>query len=213
MAIAPIEGTPPEIPGPGLHVLEGGRHLGAPPRRTALHARDDRAEALRRSRAAHPTATARPGQPAAPSPRTVVAPIGAPWSDPCEVPRSAAAQRHGDPIRSARASASGRRDPAIRAQTLARRRRTMAAGVVLLAVVLLAMPLRALGAVTVSGQPTPGGVPAGLAPGTIYVVQPGDTLESIAARVNASELATIERQLASSTGSSTVVAGEHVTIP
>jgi LysM repeat protein len=85
--------------------------------------------------------------------------------------------------------------------------------VVLAAVVLLAMPLRALGAVTVAGQPTPAGTPAGLAPGSVYVVQPGDTLRSIASQVNPSELGVIEHKLATSIGSTHVVAGEHVTIP
>jgi len=103
--------------------------------------------------------------------------------------------------------------PSVRAQTLARRRRTLAIGVVLAAVTLLAMPLRAIGAITVDGRPTPAGVPAGLAPGSIYVVHNGDTLRSIALRVNPAELASIEQQLAASTGSTHLVAGEHVTIP
>jgi len=75
------------------------------------------------------------------------------------------------------------------------------------------MPLRALGAVTVNGQGTPNGVPAGLAPGSVYVVQPGDTVRTIAARVNPAELAVITREIAATIGSSTVVPGEHITIP
>jgi len=106
-----------------------------------------------------------------------------------------------------------RRGPSVRAQTLARRRRTVAVGVVLAAVVLLAMPLRALGAVTVDGRATPAGVAAGLAPGSIYVVQPGDSLRSIAVRVNPAALAVVEHELAASTGSSVLVPGEHVVIP
>jgi len=77
----------------------------------------------------------------------------------------------------------------------------------------LAMPLRALGAVTVLGQQTPGGVPAGLAPGSTYVVQHGDTLRSIAQRVNAAIAPLIAAELAAETGSAQVVAGEHVRIP
>jgi LysM repeat protein len=101
----------------------------------------------------------------------------------------------------------------VRAQTLARRRRTAGFSLVLAAVVLLAMPLHALGAVTVAGQPTPAGAPAGLAPGSVYVVQPGDTLRSIASQVNPAELGVIEHRLATSIGSTHVVAGEHVIIP
>jgi LysM repeat protein len=87
----------------------------------------------------------------------------------------------------------------------------MSAAVV--AIGLLAMPLHALGAVTLDGRPTPGGVPAGLAPGSVYVVQPGDTIASIAQRVNRAETASIGRDLAASTGSRVVVPGEHVAIP
>lgn len=106
------------------------------------------------------------------------------------------------------------RTPAVaRATTLARRRRTAALSVVVLSVVLLALPLRALGAVTVDGRSTPGGVPAGLAPGSVYVVQPGDSLASIARAVNPAAAATIEHQLAVASGSASVVPGEHVRIP
>lgn len=204
MAIAPIEGTTPARSTRGLRVIDGGRRPDAPPRGAAVHARDGRAEALRRSRAAHPTAATRADRPTPP----VAVPL--------EVPSAAPLRRVADrTTRVARPSATpspwGR--PAVRAQALARRRRTMSFGVVLAAIVLLAMPLRALGAVTVVGQPTPAAVPAGLAPGSIYTVQPGDTLRSIALRVNPAAAAAIERQLAASIGSSVVVAGEHVTIP
>jgi hypothetical protein len=47
----------------------------------------------------------------------------------------------------------------------------------------------------------------------VYVVQPGDTLRSIAARVNAGAVARITAELATETGSSSVVPGEHVRIP
>jgi hypothetical protein len=93
------------------------------------------------------------------------------------------------------------------------RRRRVGLGVVLLSVVLLALPLRALGAVTVDGRPTPGAVPAGLAPGSVYVVQPGDTLRSIAAQVDPAAIGATARELATSTGASVVVPGEHVRIP
>jgi len=67
--------------------------------------------------------------------------------------------------------------------------------------------------VTLSGQQTPAGVPGGLADGTRYVVQPGDTLRSIVMRINPGDAAHLERELASSLGSTTVVPGERVTIP
>jgi hypothetical protein len=208
MAIAPIEGTTPERADPGLRVIAGGRRPDAPARGAALHARDGRAEALRRSRAAHPTAVTRVDRALAPVADPAVLPVGSPWEDPSRV-RSPVASRQP----AARDQGAVRTRGHVRAKTLARRRRTMAIGVVLVAVVLLAMPLRALGAVTVAGQPTPAGVPAGLAPGSIYVVQDGDTLRSIAMRVNAVAAAAIERELATSIGSSHVVVGEHVTIP
>jgi hypothetical protein len=85
--------------------------------------------------------------------------------------------------------------------------------VVVAALILLALPLRALGAVTVDGRATPGGAPAGLAPGAAYVVQPGDTLRTIALRVNPAALRSIESALARSIGSRTVVPGERVVIP
>jgi LysM repeat protein len=211
MAIAPIEGTTSERPARGLRVLEGGRRAGAPPRGTALHARDGRAEALRRSRAAHPTAATR------------VERTSAPVANPAELLGDRrGADRGADRLRSdhqiagaprrAVAEAQARGDVGRRAQAVARRR-IAGVAVVLAAVALLAMPLRALGAVTVAGQPTPAGVPAGLAPGSVYVVQPGDTLRSIALQVNRAEPATIEHELATSTGTPVVVAGEHVTIP
>jgi LysM repeat protein len=84
---------------------------------------------------------------------------------------------------------------------------------VLAAVVLLALPIRALGAVTLAGQATPGGVPAGLAPGSTYVVQAGDTIASLAKRINAGDAAQLERSLIAEVGSSTLVPGERVVVP
>jgi len=85
--------------------------------------------------------------------------------------------------------------------------------VTLVAVVLLALPIRALGAVTIAGQDTPGGIPAGLAPGSTIVVQPGETISSVAVEVNANDAARIARALVAELGSSTLVPGEHVVIP
>jgi hypothetical protein len=186
MALAPLEGQPrdPQAARGPLRLVQGGRPASAPPRRSAVHARP---EALARSRASHPTAVG-----------------SAPWSElDLAGNREACAPR---PV-------ALRRVSAVRAQTLARRRRTVGVVVVLVAAVLLAMPIRALGAVTVAGQSTPGAVPSGLAPGSVYVVQPGDSIHSIAERINPAERSTIERELATSLGSSTVVPGERVLIP
>jgi LysM domain len=102
---------------------------------------------------------------------------------------------------------------AIRAAQRRRRRivlATLAAGVVVLA---LALPIRALGTVTVSGQQTPGGTTAGLADGSPYVVQPGDTLASIANRINPADATQLVRQMANEVGSHTIVPGEHLILP
>jgi LysM repeat protein len=80
--------------------------------------------------------------------------------------------------------------------------------------VVLALPLRALGGVTVTGQQTPGGLPAGLIPGEPYTVRAGDSLASIASRLGApSAQAQLVRELRQEVGSSVVVPGEQITLP
>ncbi len=202
MAIAPLNATRDAagLDESGLRLVRGGRPTGAGPRGSARHAATERTEALRRSRAAHPTARPRTGPVVLPASRL-----------------TAGASRRGlvGPL------ATRELDPAVRtssrtssrAATPARRRRTAGLGTAVVALVLLAMPLHALGAVTLDGRPTPGGVPAGLDPGSVYVVQSGDSIASIAQRVNPSQAATIERELVASTGSRAVVPGEHVVIP
>jgi hypothetical protein len=192
MAIAPLEETSgvPATRRSGLRVVQGGRPAGAPARGAGRHVRTDReggeehARAVRRSRADHPTAQTAVTE----RPRLVV-------SLPPQL------------------STAPERRAMVRAQTLARRRRTVAVVVVLTAVTLLAMPLRALGAVTVDGRATPGAVPAGLAPGSLVTVHQGDTIRSIAMRVNPGRLAVVEHEIATSVGSTTLVPGEHVIIP
>jgi cell envelope opacity-associated protein A len=102
---------------------------------------------------------------------------------------------------------------AVREQTLARRRRTTMVLAGVLAVVTLALPLRALGAVSVSGQTTPLGAPSGLADGSSYTVHAGDTLTSIAAKVNPADTHAVVRALVSELGTTLVVPGEHIRIP
>jgi hypothetical protein len=71
--------------------------------------------------------------------------------------------------------------------------------------VLLALPIRAIG-----GHPIAGSAPAA---GQVYVVQSGDTLTSIAQRVEPGHVAGLVQRLASEAGSSTIVPGEHLLIP
>lgn len=191
MALAPLE-DPRELdaaPRPGLRLIRGGRPTSAGRRGAAVHARPDAATELRRSRAAHPAAALR------------------------EEDLYVDVDHATRPGRVAVIEERRRRTAAIKARTAARRRRSATALVVLVSVVLLVLPIRALGAVTVSGQQTPSGVPGGLADGLRYVVQPGDTLRSIAMRINPGNVAHLEHELAASLGSATVVPGERVTIP
>jgi hypothetical protein len=89
------------------------------------------------------------------------------------------------------------------------RRRVILGLVVLGLLVLLALPIRAIG-----GHPVTGSAPAA---GQVYVVQGGDTLASIARRVEtgsgAGNVAGLVRRLSAEVGSSTVVPGEHLLIP
>ncbi len=101
-----------------------------------------------------------------------------------------------------------RRDAVIR-----RRRLVVGAGVIV-AVLLLSFPLQALGGKTVTGQMAPSGVTTGLPDGSLYVVQPGDTLASIAHRINpAGDQAALVRALRTTVGSPVVVPGEHIVLP
>jgi len=103
---------------------------------------------------------------------------------------------------------------ALRTSRRVRRNRALLGLAVAAAVVVLCLPLRATGAVTVMGQPTPGGVPAGLSDGTPYVVQGGDTLDSIARKMApAGDTAQIVAKLRQVVGSSVVVPGERIILP
>jgi hypothetical protein len=85
------------------------------------------------------------------------------------------------------------------------RRRVILGFLVVGLLVLLMLPVTALGGKTVAdGAPTAG---------QKYVVRSGDTLASIASRVGGGNVAGIERQLASETGSTVLVPGEHLLIP
>lgn len=88
---------------------------------------------------------------------------------------------------------------------LVRRRRMVLAVVVLGLLVLLALPIRALGGSTLA-QAAP-------SQGQVYVVKSGDTLASIAAQADPSRAGVLTEQLAREVGSDVVVPGEHVFIP
>ena len=86
-----------------------------------------------------------------------------------------------------------------------RRRRLVLAAVVVALLVLLALPIRALGGSTLA-QAAP-------AQGQEYIVKAGDTLASIANRADPAHAASLIGQLARETGTSLVVPGEHIFIP
>jgi hypothetical protein len=86
-----------------------------------------------------------------------------------------------------------------------RRRRMVLATAVLGLLVLLALPIRALGGSTLAqAAPTPG---------QVYIVKSGDTLASIATKADPARPGVLTQQLASEVGSNVVVPGEHVFIP
>lgn len=100
-----------------------------------------------------------------------------------------------------------------RAAARARRARALAVAAVALGLTVLAWPGHALGGTTGSGLPTDLATGSALASGSVYVVQAGDTLASIAAAVNPVDPRAARTALARELGSTTVVAGEHVLIP
>ena len=102
----------------------------------------------------------------------------------------------------------------IRASRKVRRRRAVVVGLLLVIAIGLALPLRALGSVTVTGKATPDGAPIGLLDGSIYTVHEGDTLASIAHELSPSgDQKELIAAMAKELGSTTVVAGEHVQLP
>jgi hypothetical protein len=69
-------------------------------------------------------------------------------------------------------------------------------------------------AVPVSALAGTGGAPAAsLTPGSTYTVAPGDTLSSIASRLDPTDPRSIVGRLAAETGSDSVVVGEQIRLP
>jgi len=102
---------------------------------------------------------------------------------------------------------------AARARMLQRRRRTLVALLLVGGLVILSWPGHAFGGTTNEGLPTDLANSSVLASGMDYVVQPGDTVSSIARMINPVDPSFARAALARELGSSVVVAGEHVLIP
>jgi hypothetical protein len=102
---------------------------------------------------------------------------------------------------------------AARAKVLRRRRRVLVSIVVLSAVAILAVPGHVFGATTGGGLSTDLANSSDLASGMSYVVQPGDTIASIAREMNPVDPAVARVSLVRELGSDVVVPGEHVLIP
>jgi hypothetical protein len=97
---------------------------------------------------------------------------------------------------------------------LRRRRQRFAALLVLAgALTILALPGHVYGATTGAGLSTDLANSSVLASGMDYVVQPGDSVTSIARDMNPTDPAEAQSLLVSELGSSVVVPGEHVLIP
>jgi hypothetical protein len=99
-------------------------------------------------------------------------------------------------------------------RSVVRRRRIVAGVAVGVLLVLLALPVQALGGVTATGKAAPGGVVAGLVDGSLYVVQPGDTVASVAHELNpAGDQGALQAKIRAVVGSSVLVPGEHILLP
>jgi hypothetical protein len=100
-----------------------------------------------------------------------------------------------------------------RARVVQRRRRALAGAVIVAALTVLALPGHTLGATDGAGLSNDLAGSSVLASGESYVVQPGDTVGSIARAMNPVDPAFARRLLVKELGSSVVVPGEHVLIP
>lgn len=95
-----------------------------------------------------------------------------------------------------------------RASAAVRRQRALLGLVVGALLVLLALPVGVLGGRALPSRATP------LRPGAEYVVRPGDTLWSIALRLDPTgDPRAVVARLAAETGSATIVPGERLRLP
>ena len=102
---------------------------------------------------------------------------------------------------------------AARARMMRRRRRTLVALALMLGLVILAWPGHAFGGETGAGLPGDLADSSVLASGMSYVVQPGDTVNSIARMMNPVDPKVARADLVRELDSSVVVPGERVLIP
>lgn len=102
---------------------------------------------------------------------------------------------------------------ASRARMMKRRRRTLVAFALLAGLVILAWPGHAFGGETGAGLPSDLANSSVLASGMNYVVQPGDTVNSIARLMNPLDPKVARADLVRELDSAVVVPGEHVLIP
>lgn len=100
-----------------------------------------------------------------------------------------------------------------RARVRQRRQRLAATLVVLGALTILALPGHGYGATTGAGLSTDLANSSVLASGMNYIVQPGDTINTIARDMNPTDPAEARTLLVRELGSTVVVPGEHVLIP
>ena len=102
---------------------------------------------------------------------------------------------------------------AARERMMRRRRRAVLVFGIVASVVILAWPGHAFGGVTSSGANADANLNSTLTAGMVYVVQPGDTISSIARVVNSTNVNHVKSELIKELRSSVVLAGEHVLIP
>jgi hypothetical protein len=102
---------------------------------------------------------------------------------------------------------------AARARMMKRRRRTLVAFALLLGLVILSWPGHAFGGETGAGLPTDLANSSVLASGMNFVVQPGDTVNSIARMMNPIDPKLARADLVRELDSSVVVPGERILIP
>ncbi len=100
-----------------------------------------------------------------------------------------------------------------RARVRARRRALALGTLVAAALVVLAVPGHSFGATSPTGLSSDLGGSSVLAAGELYVVQPGDTLGSIARAMDPVDPAGARALLVAELHSTVVVVGEHVLIP
>ena len=102
---------------------------------------------------------------------------------------------------------------AARERMMQRRRRTLVVLGLVLGLCILAFPGHAFGGVTGAGLSTDLANSSVLASGMDYVVQPGDTVNTIARMMNPVDPSRARTVLIHQIDSTVVVAGEHIVIP